>query len=85
MAFNPGLNRVSIGHFPGLSPGLAGRLAHEWLATWSLAPRMHTQLDCTELPAIPDMSKLGQERPETPAQRGDGWKVTKTGGVGHGA
>ncbi|MFC6590786.1 hypothetical protein ACFP81_01195 [Deinococcus lacus] len=53
MAFNPGLNRVSIGHFANLPDGMAGRLAHEWLATWSIAPRMRSELDCAGLPPIP--------------------------------
>ncbi|GAA5501363.1 hypothetical protein Dxin01_01095 [Deinococcus xinjiangensis] len=57
MTFNTGLNRVTIGNFEGLPAGMAGSLAHEWLATWSIAPRMRSALDCPDLPAIPSAGK----------------------------
>lgn len=56
-AFNPGLNRVTLGHFGGLPEGMAGSLAHEWLATWSIAPRMRAELGTPDLPPIPAARK----------------------------
>lgn len=55
--FNPGLNRVTLGHFGGLPDGMAGSLAHEWLATWSIAPRMRAELGTPDLPPIPAARK----------------------------
>ncbi|MBB5236192.1 ROK family protein [Deinococcus budaensis] len=58
MTFNPGLNRVTIANFGGLPDGMAGTLAHEWLATWSIAPQMQAELPLCDLPRIPSSGKL---------------------------
>lgn len=55
--FHPGLNRVPLGHFGGLPDGMAGSLAHEWLAIWGIAPRMRAELGTADLPPIPAARK----------------------------
>ncbi|GMA17301.1 hypothetical protein E5F05_20305 [Deinococcus metallilatus] len=57
MTFNPGLNRVTIADFDGLPDGMAGSLAHEWLATWSIAPKLRAELDMRDLPGGPAVRK----------------------------
>jgi len=58
MTFNPGLNRVSIANFDGLPEGMAGSLAHEWLATWSIASKMRTEWALGDLPHVPTAGKF---------------------------
>ncbi len=44
MSFNPGLNRVTLANLADLPADMAGTMAHEWLATWNIAPKMQTEL-----------------------------------------
>lgn len=44
MAFNQGINRVTLAHFPSLPSYLGGTMAHQWLATWGIAEQMGAAL-----------------------------------------
>lgn len=53
MAFNQGLNRVTLAHFPQLPSDFGGTMAHQWLATWGIAEQMQQRMDIAGLPPIP--------------------------------
>jgi hypothetical protein len=54
MAFNSGLNRVTLSRFESLPKTMAGSFAHQWLATWGIADRMALELPLKDLPPLPE-------------------------------
>lgn len=80
MAFNPGLNRVTIGNFPGLPAGMAGSLAHEWLASWGMASRMQAELTGLDLPPVPPEVSRPQIVKRA-VRRLPGWLLNRSGNL----
>ncbi|MDB5045922.1 MAG: hypothetical protein JWQ08_1972 [Deinococcus sp.] len=69
MSFNPGLNRVTIADFANLPAGMAGTLAHEWLATWSIAPKMQAELGAVVAASgLPLLSGYSSKNSSVPAR-----------------
>ncbi|MFB9991608.1 hypothetical protein ACFFLM_06460 [Deinococcus oregonensis] len=72
------MNRVTIANFSGLPEGMAGSLAHEWLASWSLPARMRAQLHTAHLPNLPIHTTLDLIRSclkRLPQQFRLGWRA----------
>lgn len=65
MAFNSGLNRVTLSRFESLPTAMAGSLAHQWLATWGIADRMALELPLRGLPQLPEEQEETSKRIRT--------------------